>query len=101
MPGIRLGASMGALKRMLHLDLEGALVGLTQGQTSAEMPKGSKDLTRAGISQRFGETETQTTSPRTQMGGPGGLIKAAGAGPTLRAPGPEGPTNFGAAERWR
>lgn len=60
-----------------------------------------KDLARAGISQRFGETETQATSPRTQMGCPGGLIKAAGAGPTLRAPGTEGPTNFDAEERRR
>lgn len=60
-----------------------------------------KDLARAGISQRFWETETQATSPRTQMGCPGVLIKAAGAGPILRAPGPEGPTNFGAVERQR
>lgn len=56
---------------MLHLDLEGALVGLAQGQTSSETPNGGKDLARAGISQRFWETETQATSPRTQMGYPG------------------------------
>lgn len=71
---------------MLHLDLEGALVGLAQDQTSAEMPKGSRTWPGLELANDFGKVRPRSDPPRTKIGCSGGLIKAARAVPTLRAP---------------
>lgn len=61
--------------------------------------QGVKDLARAGISQRFWESETQVRSPKDKDRLLRGLDQSCPSRSNPKSSIPEGPTNFGAAER--